>query len=207
MSDFANVSRLLEQHPEWISALGRCDSVAVHEFDGTDGEAAARIWAFAMSQPNPLVIDKVWFSFGGGSDDYFLLNTRQALGLAGQDVTYPTMTPARRTEDAVYLARQGWRYDGQSQFIDMSKPERVEEFKRREAFAAVIPPSWQGCDPVLYWYLVLDGTVNSQPPDFGTRPDTNAKNWYGFSFQQWLDNQYAQKGGQPAPWKKGGVPA
>ena len=207
MADYNNVSALLNAHPAWISALGRADEMYVGQYTGSDESAATFIWAFAMRDPHGLQEDKVWWTFGGGSENYYVVNTGIALGLVSPDVDYPTMPPAYRSEDAVYLARQGWRFDGQSQFIDMSKPDRVAEFARREAFAANLPPSWQGVDPVLYWYLVLEGTVDSQPPDLGTRPDANAKNWYGFSFQQWIDNQYAIKEGKPAPWKKGGVPA
>lgn len=207
MANYANVTAMLDEHPEWGSALGRCDQKYVEQYTGSDEAAASAIWSFALAYPAATTEDKVWFTFGGGSENYYVLNTAQALGLQPADPVFPTETPAYRTEDAVYLAKQGWRFDGQSQFIDMSNPDRVEEFQRREAFAAVLPPSWAGVDPVLYWYLVVEGTVDSQPPDLGTRPDTNAKNWYGFSMQMWLDNQWAIKEGKPQPWKKGGVPA
>lgn len=207
MADYATVSELLAQHPAWVSSLGRCDQTYVGMYAGSDEDAANMIWAFAMRDPHAIQEDKVWWTFGGGSDNYYVVNTGIALGLCEPDVTYPTMPPAYRSEDAVYLARQGWRFDGQSQFIDISKPDRLAEFSRREAFAANLPPSWTGIDPTLYWYFVLEGTVDSQPPDLGSRPDNNAKNWHGFTYQMWLDNQWAQKEGKPKPWLKGGVPA
>ena len=207
MADYGQVSALLAQNPAWVAALGKCDEMYVSQYAGSDADAANLIWIYAMRDPHGLTEDKVWWTFGGGSENYYVVNTGIALGIVSPDVDYPTKPPAYRSEDAVYLARQGWRYDGQSAFLDLATDYGKAEFARRESFASTLPPSWQGVDPTLYWYLVLDGTVNSQPPDFGWRPDANAKNWYGFTFQMWLDNQWAQREGKPKPWLKGGVPA
>ena len=206
MSDVQKVCAILSERPGWREGQGQVDPLPVTAYAGSDESCASAIYSFAMAMPYADPVDRVWWSFGGGSH-FVTLNTYQALGMQPLDPPSPEMPAAYRAEDAIELARQGWRFDGKTQFIDMSKPDRVAEFKRREAFAENIPPTWKGVDPVLYWYLVLEGTVNSQPPDLGWRPDANARNWYGFTFQQYLDNGWAQKEGKPVPWKKGGVPA
>ena len=50
-----------------------------------------------------------------------------------------------------------------------------------------------GTDPVLYWYLVLNEDIKSSLPDLGWRPDVLWKRYRGWSFQQYIDNFYAQR--------------
>jgi hypothetical protein len=126
--------------------------------------------------------------------------------MAAADPPELSMPAAYTAEDCVELARQGWHYSGDAMFLDLSKPENVAEFARREEFAKVLPPSWK-CDPKLYWYFVVSNRVGSAPVPFGVRQNENAASYYGFTLQQFLDNEWASRTGKPRPWKRGGVPA
>lgn len=206
MSDTAKVAALLAEHPAWVSASGSFDPIPVGAYTGSDESCAAAIWGFAMGMPYADPVDRVWWSFGGGSH-FVSLNTYQALGLQPLDPPSPSMPGARTAEDCVELAKQGWHYSGDAMFLDMSKPESVEEFNRRDEFAKVVPPSWQACDPKLYWYFIVSNRVASQPVPFGVRQNENAASYHGYSLQMFLDNEWAVRDGKPKPWKKGGVPA
>jgi hypothetical protein len=107
----------------------------------------------------------------------------------------------------VALAKQGWYFTGDAMFLNLDRPDRLEEFKRRSTFAKIIPPSWAGTDPVLYWYLVVSGEIETGVPDFGTRPDALWRSWKGFSFQQYIDNIWAAREKRELPWGKNGEPA
>ncbi len=206
MADHTNVSSLLSQHPAWREGQGIADPLYVEQYTGSDESAANAIWAFAMGMPYSDPVDRVWWSFGGGSH-FVALNTAQALGLQPLDPPEPSMPPAYTAEDCIELAKQGWPYSGDSAFLDMSKPESLVEFARRDEFGKVVPPSWQASDPKLYWYFVVSGRVVTQPVPFGVKQDERAASYHGFSLQQFLDNEWAVRQGKPKPWKKGGVPA
>ena len=208
MADYSNVSALLAQKPGWTEGLGQVDVLSLALFKGSDEQAASLIYAFAMADPHTLPADRVWFTFGGGVDDFYVLNTRQALGLAAPDPVAEKEEPAHSVDAMIALARRGWRFDGESAFIDMAKPERVAEFNRRQEAAKAVAKSWPSVDPIIVWYFVVEGTVDTQPvADFNTRDDTTLKNYVGFSAKQLLDNLWAVKNRGPRPWKKGGVPA
>lgn len=148
---------------------------------------------------------KLYWTFGDGSH-YTELNTAQALGLAPADPIAPSMPPAYTSEDAVELAKQGWHYSGDAYFLDMTTDAGRTEFARREEFAKTIPPSWQSVEPLLYWYLIVSNRVGSQPVPFGVRQNENAYNLSGFTFQQFLDNEYRQRQHKQPAWLRGGIP-
>lgn len=191
------VQNILSLHPEWIEGNGKADAKHVQRFGGTEPEAASRIWAKVLSEPYPLVVDRVFKSFGDGSH-FVSENTAQALGLIADDAPPPPTRPrALTTEDAIELAGQGWHIDGSGTFLDLSKPENVIVMERRKAFARNVPPSWAGIDPVFYWFFCIRGDIESGVPDLGTRPYAPSAGIRGVSFQSWLDRMNGKAGFAP----------
>ena len=186
MSDIFAVTALLEKHPEWIEGNGSADPVYVNQYDGSDAEAAALVWAFAMRAPYPNPVDRVFRTFGDGSH-FVRENTGQALGLIADDVVPPSRPRALTTEDAVEYLRQGWHLDGSGTFLDLSTEAGRATMARREAFAANVPPSWAGIDPLFYFLFVLRGDIESGVPDLGSRPYAPSPGLRGIAFQSYLD--------------------
>jgi hypothetical protein len=201
---------LLSQHPEWLAGDGRIDFLSAKRFldgGGSPESAASRIWAFVMADGHADVTDKVWWTFGGGVDDFYAINTAQALGLAAPDPVEEKAPPARTAEDAVRLLKFGWHYTGDARFLDLTKQEGRAEYVRRDAFAKNVPLEWGETDPALYRYFVLTNRVPSQPSYFGVRQSENPRVWAGFTLQNFLDNEWASRDGLPKPWKRGGARA
>lgn len=202
---------LASQHPEWAAGSGKLDAFILSRYLAKNPTAsidaiAAMVWEQVQRHPQQNPIDSVWWTFGGGGH-FGMAELSIALGMSEPDAPVEQKTPAYRAEDAVMLAKQGWYFTGDAKFLNVDDPARLAEFKRREKFAEILPPSWAGTDPILYWYLCVSGEIESGVPDFGTRPDNLWKSWKGFSFQQYMDNMWAAREKRVLPWTKGGLPA
>ena len=143
---------------------------------------------------------KLWKTFGGGAH-YKILSTEQALGYQQQTPPFSGKTPAIYAEDALTLMRHGWRFDGQSQFLDLATTDGQIEYDRRLAWAeAHLDRPWNTVDRDLYVYLVATGEIPSKPRPFGTKPFTPFDQVKGLDLQKYIDNQWAIRRMKPLPW-------
>lgn len=143
---------------------------------------------------------KLWRTFGGGAH-YKMLSTEQALRYQPQSEPFKGKAPAIYAEDALTLMRHGWRFDGQSQFLDLSTLEGQVEYDRRFAWAeANVDRPWNKVDRDLYVYLVATGEIPSAPRPFGTKPFTPYEQVFGLDLQKYMDNQWAVRKMKPLPW-------
>jgi hypothetical protein len=150
--------------------------------------------------PNGLFGYKLNKTFGGGAH-FSHLATEQALGYQLQEAPFKGQPPALYAEPALELMSKGWRFDGQSQFLDLSKPEDQAEYDRRYTWAmANRPRPWNAIDPDLWVYLVMTGEIPSAYQPFGSKPHTPYDLVFGLSFQKYLDNQWAVRRMQRLPW-------
>ena len=168
----------------------------------TPGDASERIYAAIDAAPYEGFVNQLYWTFGIGSH-FKELNLLQALGLQPADPVLEKHPPARVAQDAVELIRQGWHYTGDTRELELDTEAGRAEYARRDAFGKILPPSWQGVDPLLYWYLVLCNRIPSVPAPFGVRQSEAVADLRGLSLQQWLDNEHAQRERKPLPWPVG----
>jgi hypothetical protein len=179
-----------------------------------DEDIAASLTTFALGyfDPPPGYTGDEWayklfYTFGGGCH-FVELNTAQALGLQPQDPPVEKIQPSYTAEQAIEAAKQGWHYIGDAKLsFDPNTPEGMDEYELRDEFGKILPPSWQGVGPDLYWYLVVIGTIPRTFPPFGVFQSPKPKELYGFNLQKWLDNEWALRQMKQPVWVKGGVPA
>ena len=148
---------------------------------------------------------KLYKTFGGGAH-YKALSTEQALGYQPQMAPFSGKTPARVAEDGLMLMRYGWRFDGQSQFIDLSTSEGKAEYDRRYEWAQINKPRpWNTVDNDLWMYLVITGEIPTKYVPFGTKINTPYDQVYGLTFQKYMDNQWAVRSMRSPVWNADGT--
>lgn len=139
-------------------------------------------------------------TFGGGAH-YTQLSTEQALGYQPQSEPFRGKPPALYAEDALTLMRHGWRFDGQSQFLDLATTDGQIEYDRRYAWAmANRPRPWNKVDFDLWVYLVVSGEIPTKYVPFGSKPSTPYDLVHGLDLQKYMDNQWASRRMKPMPW-------
>lgn len=150
---------------------------------------------------------KLYKTFGGGAH-YKTLSTSQALGYQPQSPPFSGKTPAIYAEDALTLMRHGWRFDGQSQFIDLSTAEGQALYDQRAAWAlANRPRPWHKVDGDLWFYLVVTGEIPAVPQPFGRGPYVPYEQVYGLDLQKYMDNQWAVRKMRGPVWNPDGTRA
>ena len=150
---------------------------------------------------------QLYRTFGGGAH-YKALSTSQALLYQPQSPQAPSKTPARWAEDGLTLMRHGWRFDGKSQFVDLSTPEGQAEYDRRYAWAmANKPRPWNMVDQDLWVYFVVSGEIPTVVQPFGRGPYTPFEQVFGLDFQKYMDNQWAVREMRGPVWNPDGTRA
>lgn len=147
---------------------------------------------------------KLYKTFGGGAH-YKTLSTSQALGYQPQSEPFKGKPPAIYAEDALTLMRHGWRFDGQSQFIDLSTPEGRAEYDRRAEWATMNRPRpWNKVDNDLWVYLVMTGEIPTKNAPFGSKPATPYEWVFGLDLQKYMDNQWESRRMRVPRWNPDG---
>ena len=104
--------------------------------------------------------------------------------------------------------RHGWRFDGQSQFVDLSTPEGQALYDRRYEWAiANKPRPWNKVDNDLWVYLVVTNEIPTQYVPFGSRPSTPYDLVFGLDLQKYMDNQWAVRKMRGPVWNPDGTRA
>ena len=150
---------------------------------------------------------QLYRTFGGGAH-YKALSTSQALLYQPQSPPFSGKTPAIYAEDALTLMRHGWRFDGQSQFVDLSTPEGQALYDRRYEWAiANKPRPWNKVDNDLWVYLVVTNEIPTQYVPFGSRPSTPYDLVFGLDLKKYMDNQWAVRKMRGPVWNPDGTRA